>query len=228
MDRMKDVGKPGVKLSEDGRGAQKTGLDEFKAVFSDFRTVAGYVTKGTAAFPLVDYLVKFGSPWPAPSLTPVLTSLIGLLGFMALYHFCYDLEWEQLGRCFTVFLVMFFCCLFAYSVVWQRFTQVPDAPNAQRVVKGFTLTPNALELAKPPLNMSPYEIWQGWSFDTDRVWTGASILIIDVSLLSLWIGLYVSLVASVGSFILYERRRRAEVASAVGYARMSQKDRARR
>jgi hypothetical protein len=179
-------------------------LKEFKEVLSDFRQLASLALKGAVAAPLVDLWLRVG-PLPTKPVA-VLSSLVEFLTVMWVFQFWHDLKGRKL-KVRMKSALSFFCIgiVISLALLWM-FTVTPGQ-GRDRVVKGFSLRPEI----KPLINSSytPEQALGESEYDPDKVWTKESIVIVQVSIILIWMATFASLAAYLTVFIILQRRSNA-------------------
>jgi hypothetical protein len=185
----------------------RTGLEEFREVLADFRSVTSWTMKGAVAAPLADYVLHLGAPWP-PGGVPVITSLVELLALICLFHFWFGKPYKYLTRGLMVFLVILVVSFFAYLYLFDVYTFANPA-TSKRYAKGFVVRPDVQALI-PGEFQTPEEVLSGSEYREGEVWTAGSLTASRLTLLAVWLTVFASLSGFIGTFIMAQRRRPAK------------------
>lgn len=180
----------------------KTGLQEFRALLSDFKSLTSLTIGGAIAAPLVDLALKVGPPWPQG--VPFISSISELLALIYIFHFWFSKSRKKLKTRMVVFLIL--CCLslLMYLVLYSSYTFVSPA-TSNRYVKGFVLRPEVQELITNEFTEDDALV--GAEYDPKEVWKPWSITAMRVAILSFWLMMFVSLSIFIGTFVMVQRSR---------------------
>jgi hypothetical protein len=180
----------------------KTGLQEFKALLSNVKSITSWAVNGIILVPLADVVLKLGPPWPKG--VPILTSLAELLVLMCIFQFCFRASRKRLSRCMLIAIFVMCLSFFGYLILVNSFTFSPPSTTA-RYAKGFSVRSNV----KPLINdqYTENDALQDAEYDPKNVWEPWSITTVEVSLLALWLILFGSLSLFVGAFVMFQQRK---------------------
>lgn len=181
----------------------RTGLEEFREVIADFRGVTTWAVKGAVVAPLADLVLQVGAPWPPG--VPVITSIVELLTLICVFHFWFGRSHKQLTRRMVVFLVLMCVSFFAHLYLLDAYTFVSPA-TSKRYAKGFVVRPDVQALI-PDEFKTPEEVLSGSEYKAEDVWTAGSITAARLTLLAVWLTMFASLSAFIGTFVMAQRRR---------------------
>jgi len=179
-----------------------TGLDEFRAALLDYKNISSWAMGGTVAVPLLDYVVRLGPPWPWAGGVPIITAVAELLTLICVFHFWSRSSRKSVSRRIVILIVLLVICFGSYLYLNGTFTF--STPLGEKFVKGFTLTPDAALLITPEYTTDA--MLEEMGYRPDAVWTSSSITVMQLVLLFLWLLSFISLSATIASFVLYHRR----------------------
>jgi hypothetical protein len=178
-----------------------TGLDLFKAVVKDFRSVTGLVAKGAVAAPLADFVLKVGPPWPSAS--PIITALLELIVLIGAFEFWYaSPRKRQRRRMILLFTTLVTFYLIYFFVSSQYTTKHPVSGNT--LAHGYTIRSDVRAAMEPGDDI--YDLLSGSEFKPEEIWTTQSIAVVRIGLLTSWLGLFSSLAGFIAVFVMIQRR----------------------
>jgi len=178
-----------------------TGLQEFKEVLRNFREMSSLALKGTIAAPLIQYWTKVGPP-PAVAV-PILTSVVGFVAVMWTFHFWHAATKKRIDARMRWCIFIFCASLLASGFLFERFTARPGA-GRDLVVCGYAFRPSITQAIT-----ADYDCEKALSdaeYDANRVWTGASIALVHLTLIVCWMTAFVSISMFISAFIILHRR----------------------
>lgn len=186
----------------------RNGIDEFKEVMADFRSVTSLAAKGALAAPFADLILRqfdtgVSPPWPPGVL--VITSVAELLVLMAVFNFFFPSGARTLDRLMIAALVVLCAAFVGYLLLFSNFTH--PHPKTQRL----------LVLGYEPLNEDVRQAFaEGYTneqaleeneFMPAKVWTERSITHVRIGILLAWLLVFISLSAFIGLFVMAQRRK---------------------
>jgi hypothetical protein len=178
-----------------------SGLNEFKKVVKDFRSVLGLATKGVVAAPLAALFVDFGPSWP--SAMPVLTSVWELIVLILVFEFWYGAARRRQRRRMIGLGLLLGLSFAAYLLILSEYTTTNPAGGL--VVHGYSVLPDVQRTIAPEFSLR--EALEGAEYDPLRVWTPSSVTHLRLAFLAAWFGMFGSLAAFVAVFVLNQRNR---------------------
>jgi hypothetical protein len=181
----------------------RSGLEEFRAVIADYKSIGPWAMGGTVFVPLVDYVLRLGPPWPDG--LAILTCVAELLMLMAVFHFGFGSTREHVSRRMIVLVLLMVICFGVYLYLGSMF--IFTAPGDERFIRGFTLRPEVQAVIGQ--NYSVEDALNGYEYRADAIWTKGSITAMRLILLSLWLLSFSFLSGTIASFVIYHRRRPA-------------------
>jgi hypothetical protein len=181
-----------------------SGLEEFREVISDVRSITSWAVGGAVAAPLADLVLHIGAPWPPG--VPLITSLVELASLICVFHFWVGLAQRRLTTRILVALVAVLISSLAYLYLFDTYTFVNPA-TSKRYAKGFVVRPDIEAMLHRELS-SPEEALAGLEYREEEVWTAGSITAARLTLLATWLLAFGSLSTFLGTFVIAQRRRR--------------------
>ena len=200
----------------------ETALKEFWSFAKDFRSIQANIAKAAICAPLVDIVLKIGSPWPSVMTASMLASLIQVVIIMLAYEF-----WKQgrprkvdVRKWLLVSSVCFFCVLIVYIWAFSQYivvqdiggshaeskSKVVDQPwwfsiGSPRVVTGYEVKPEVQKwIDYQKIKLTRPELIFEWG-SPDNVWTEYSLNTMRFIFLVLWLSLWGSLSATISGFL---------------------------
>jgi|SRR5215213_2143637 len=182
-----------------------TGLDEFRAALFDYKSISSWAMDGSVVVPLLDHVTRLGPPWPWAGTVPIITSIAELLTLICVFHFWSRSGRERTNRKLVVLIVLLLISFGAYLYVNSAYTFSSPVDDEKRV-KGFVVRDDVKRVITSDFAVD--DALQGAEFRPEEVWTSSSITAMRLTLLFLWLLSFVSLSTAIGTFVLYQRRRR--------------------
>jgi hypothetical protein len=184
----------------DLNGKPSTGLREFGAFVTDYKSLLSIAALGTTAAPLADYIVKVGPP---SLLVPLVTTVAQLVCLVSVFHFGFRRSSVALNRVMLGALFLLFAGIFGYLILFSSYTfRQPKTGDLE--VKGFRIRGDIL----PLLNESYTEedALKENRYEPAGVWTKNSITAAGVILVVVWLTWFVSLSTFLASFVILQGR----------------------
>ena len=178
------------------------GLDEFKKFLGDFKSLSSLTAKGAAAAPLADYFLRLGPPWPAYAI-PAATTVIELVSIVSVFQFFRHRPALKLNRDMIILIIVFCITSFLYLGMTSSYT-FRHPKTRDLVVKGFELTPETRRVVGPAYTAE--DALKGNRYDPEGVWTDRSITAMRLSLIAIWLIMFVSLSSFLGMFVIVQQR----------------------
>ena len=179
-----------------------TGLDEFKSVIKDYRSLTFYQVNGTLVLPLADFATKVGPPWPPFS--PLWTTLVETIVLLVLFQSSFQSTKKVLVTTMRRALLFSFVSAILFLIGNSMF--VFDSKNVPKDVKGFVVIDDVKPVLTPVFKEQ--DALEGANWDPTKVWTLWSITVVRVGLFVTWIALFGSLTRAIGAFVILQRRPR--------------------
>ncbi len=193
----------------------RNGVEEFKEVLTDFRSVTSWVAKGAVAAPFADLILRqfdvgIGPPWPSGVLT--ITSVAELLALMFIFNFFFGIAAKKLDRLMLVALILL-CLTFAgYLLVFSYFTE-PHPKTKNLMVLGYE--PVSADMRQAFMEgYTRQQALEENEYTPTKIWTERSITNVRIGILLLWLAVFISLSVFIALFVMAQRRkviRRADV-----------------
>jgi hypothetical protein len=181
----------------------KSGLEEFREVLADFKSLTALGAKAAVAAPLADFVLQVGAPWPTG--VPLITSIVELITLIYVFHFWFGKSHKQLTMKLRIFLVILCVSFFGHLYLLDTYTFVNPA-SSKRYAKGFVVLPSVQQLI-PGEFKSPEEVLSKSEYKEEDVWTAGSITAARLTLLAVWLMMFASLSGLIGTFIMAQRRK---------------------
>ena len=186
------------------KGKRRSGLDDFRAVVADYKTIGPWAVGGAVFVPLADYVLRLGPPWPEG--LAIMTSVAELLVLIGVFHFWSRSGYKRVSRTMVVSLVLLIICFGAYLYFNSSFTFTAGA-SADKFVKGFVPRPDVAPLLSSDFTAD--DALRSNEYRAEAVWTTSSITTMRLTLLFLWLVSFAFLSMAVASFVIYQRRKPA-------------------
>lgn len=180
----------------------RTGLDEFRDVLTDYKSVSSWILGGTIAVPLADIVLQLGPPWPTG--VAIITSVAEILTLIFAFHFWLRQPFKQVSRRMRVALVLLIVFFGIYLYLNSAYT-FASPTDGERFVKGFILRPDVVPLIRN--GYTPDDALKGAEFQAREIWTVSSINAMQITLLTLWLLSFTVLSIFIASFVMYQRGR---------------------
>lgn len=181
----------------------RTGLDEFREVVTDFRSFLSWTLNVAIVAPIADFVIKLGPTWPSG--LPIITTLVEVIVLMLLFHFFARKAQRRISRVMYGVLCALVFAFPAYLVIRETYT-FESAVTKNRDAKGFVLRPEVATLIPASVTDADDALVKA-EYEPKSVWTPGSITAVKMTLLGLWLVTFASLVASLASFVLLQRKR---------------------
>jgi hypothetical protein len=181
----------------------QSGLNEFREVITDVRSLTSWAVNAAVAAPLVDFVLHIGAPWPPG--VPIITSLIELISLICVFHFWFRKSQRKLTRRMVIALAVFLLSLFSYLYLFDSYSFVNPA-TSKRYAKGFIVR-TEIQALIPNQIKDPEEALGGLEYKEEEVWTHGSITAVRLTLLASWLLMFSGLSVFIGTFVMAQRRR---------------------
>lgn len=182
-----------------------TGLDEFKSVLAEYRSVALWAGLSTSSVPFIAAFAGVTPPWPDG--IAYMTAVVQLIGIILTLKLYSDADKRSIGRNLSILTVVILVLLLSYIFVFSQFTIFDPARNG-RIVIGYECTAKVLQ-AYPELTCPSvgFEELRNAAFKEAELWTMLSISVVRTAIVAIWFLLFLSLAALVGQFLAFQRKR---------------------
>jgi hypothetical protein len=175
-------------------------LTTFSDYAKDFKSVYSVTAKGASAAPLADYFLKIGPPWPAYAIPPA-TTIVELICLVCIFQFFLKKEKAKLSQYLIISVIVFFLSSYLYLGMTSSYT-FRQPKTGELMVKGFELTPEVKRVIGP--DYPPEDALKGNRYDPEGVWTTRSITAMRLSLVAIWLLMFVSLSSFLGMFVVIQ------------------------
>lgn len=180
----------------------KSGLEEFREVLTDFKSLTSWSISGAVIAPLADLVLKLGPPWP-PGVS-IITSFAEILVLIYIFHFWFRTNQKRLGQRMRAAIIVLGISFLAYLVLFDLFT-FPSPSTNKRYTKGFV--PKSDKKLLLDAGRTEEEVLRGSEYDPNQVWKPWSITAVRLLLVTTWTIIFVSLSVLIGSFVMSQRRK---------------------
>jgi len=180
----------------------KTGLQEFRDLLSDYKSVSSITIGGAVAAPLADIALRVGPPWPTG--VPFITATCELLALVYVFHFWFRKSRKRIRKRMIAFLALSAVALVSYLVLSSSYTFVSPA-TSNRYVKGFVLRSDVQSVITNAFTED--DALAGAEYDAKEVWKPWSITAMEIIILATWLLLFTSISIFIGAFVMVQRLR---------------------
>ena len=136
--------------------------------------------------PILALITGLIPPWPGPFAVTVTTLVLEIVFFIAFYISLAEIRHARLLWGLRASAASTLASVIAYMFLSAAL--VYDAPDSRhRIVGGFVLIEDVKRLLPTLPGISLGEVLAGAEYDANQIWTGNSIAIARVSLLSAWL-----------------------------------------
>lgn len=177
-------------------------LTTFADYAKDFKSLYSVTAKGATLAPLTDYFLKIGPPWPAYAIPPA-TTIVELICLVCIFQFCLNKEKAKLSRYMIIWVIVFCLSSFLYLGFTSSYT-FRQPKTGELMVKGFELTPDVRRVISP--DYTSQDALKGNRYDPEGVWTNRSITAMRLSLVAIWLLMFISLSSFLGMFVVVQQQ----------------------
>lgn len=182
-----------------------SGLDEFKAVLSEYRSVAIWAGLSTASIPFIAAFGGVTPPWPDG--IAYMTAVVQLIGIILVFQLYGQASKRSISRNLVALTTIVIAFLTIYIFLFSQFTIFDPARNG-RVIIGYECTYKALQIyLDRPCESLGYAELRNAAFKETELWTKLSISVVRTLLVTIWFLFFLSLASLVGQFLAFQRRR---------------------
>src|SRR5262245_32962590 len=188
-----------------------TGLEDFKRLLREFRTLSLSIAGGSAVLPFIAWFASVIPPFP-PGLN-IMTAVFQLVSLAFVYQKYLGSSRSRITRNMEILFVLLGLIIIVYMVTFSLLTiYIPDGKRS--IVVGFQCTPDALTIKEyrdkcPSLGL---EELAGVAYDEFVLWTRSSIAINRAILIALWLSFFVCLSMLLGQFLVFQMKRKVSPA----------------
>jgi len=163
-----------------------------------FPTLCAAVGIGAVGLPIASHQASLAPPWPpgAVYLTLAVLLMIIVVAFQAFR------SWRPaaVAKALTVSALVLAIACSAYLLAVSFFTyQTPT--TRERWVRGYTCTAEALLLYKDKCPHLGVDELRGAEYEAERLWTAASVGVVKVGLVGLWLLMFAAIATMVSAFL---------------------------
>lgn len=185
----------------------QNGIDEFKEVVGDFRSVTSLVAKGAVVAPFADILLRqfdsgIAPAWPSGIL--IITSVAELVSLIFIFHFFFRTSRKKLNKIMLVAIVVLSITFVSYLFTFSRYTRTHPKTNKQIVLGYEPVTEDIGHLLAE--GYTPDEALAGSEYAPEKIWTERSITYVRLIIVLLWLAAFISLAVFIGLFVMSQRR----------------------
>ena len=187
----------------------RNGIEEFKEVMTDFRSVNSLVAKGAVAAPFADVIIRqfdtsISPPWPSGVL--IITSIAELLVLMLIFNFFFRRKANTLDRLMVVSLVVLCLTFFGYMLLFSHFTE-PHPKSHKLLVIGYEPVSQEMRQAFAEGYTNDQALEEN-EYVPAKIWTERSITSVRIWILLAWLVAFSSLSSFMGLFVMAQRRKK--------------------
>lgn len=162
--------------------------------------------KASVLAPLANLWAKIGPP--PTMIVAVLASVTEIIILTAIFQASHRVSVLRMARAMKTAALLFFGTAIVSFALNQSFI-VLGGKNQQRIITGFQVRTNVVELIRMSQYSSTTEAFHDAGDDPAQVWTSGSILCMQIALPLLWIASFGFLAAYLALFVITEKKRQA-------------------
>lgn len=190
-----------------GETMQRNGIEEFKEVMADFRSLTSLAVKGAIAVPFADlFLRQFDSgispPWPSGIL--IITSLAELLSLVFAFNFFFQATKRKLNHLMIASLVVLCLSFVGYLYLHSSFTH-QHPKTKQSMVLGYQPLNEDIRQALRS-DYTTAQILEENEYSPTKIWTEESITQIRIGIFLIWLISFASFSFFIALFVISQRR----------------------
>ena len=183
-----------------------TGLDEFKRVLGEYKSLSLWAAGSSVIFPFIASFLSVIPPWPDG--LNVITAVVQLGALIVAYQ---TNSPRRASQNVKLWAILGLIVVLAYIVIFTLFTvYIPYTKRS--IVIGFQCLPDAQQLSDhrwyggtcPFLGL---EELKAVAFDEFLLWTKLSIATTRMLLIALWFSIFICLAFLIGQFLVYQMKR---------------------
>ncbi|MEI8698160.1 hypothetical protein [Mesorhizobium sp. ISC15] len=181
-----------------------TGLDSFKEVLAEYRSLALWAGVSSVSIPFFAAFAGVAPPWP--NRIALMTAVFQLIGLILSFQLYYSAKRRvvtkaiivmTLASCILLLLYIFLFSIFAVSV-----------GGAQKyIIVGYECTTKAAATYGKECQGIGYEELRAAQFNEFVIWTRMSIAVVRTALTSIWLAFFLSLSSVIALFLVFQRSR---------------------
>ena len=189
-----------------------SGLDEFRSVLKDFKSLSGWTLGAGLGAPFLAALGSLAPP-PWPKQITLVTAVMDLVVLVLVFQFFASSSRKRVNRTMAVAALVLAIVAVTYVFVFLRYTFVIPSDNS-RIVKGFVCTEAAAVVFGEDCGDNPGEKLALMEYKPAKLWTTSSIDRITQTLAALWLLSFCALSTVIGLFIVFQRRQKRPAGAA--------------
>ncbi len=181
-----------------------TRFEDFSNFVKRFKWIAALIIGAAGLTPLIAAMAGIGPAWPKG--IEILTSLLIVITLILVFVFTNDISSRWKRSVIAISALAFLGTLFYYLYFFDRFVYlVPDTEITTTLGCGWTKDARdyATILKLPPDNQCPgdfEEMLSNAEYSPEAIWIAESLTKNRLMILALWLALFTSLSAFIGSF----------------------------
>ncbi len=180
-----------------------SGLDDFKALLSEFRNLSLWAAGGSVVLPFIASFVAVIPPWPAG--LNVMTGVFKLLALIFVFQAYSKAPRARTTRSIGILFLAAFVIFIVYVVLFSLFTiYVPEVKRT--IVVGYDCRADARLVYGDDCPFLKLEHLAAVAYDEFVLWTKPSIAVMRAIFIGLWFLFFICLAASIGRFLVYQMR----------------------
>jgi hypothetical protein len=186
-----------------------TGLDEFKQLLSEYKSLSVWAAGASIVIPFVASFLAVIPPWPDG--LDIITAIIQLGALVVAYQ-TFRNSAKVVTKSVKRWAAIGLTALLCYLIIFSMFT-VYDPGTSHSYIIGFQCLPDARQLSelRKLAGVCPFLQYQDLrtvGYDPSLLWTKTSITAIRVSLIAVWFTLFICLAFLIGHFLVFQMRRK--------------------
>lgn len=197
-----------MRMSDENGAAQPksapvTGLDQFKLILKEYRSLSLWAAAGSVALPFVTQFIGVIPPWPDG--LDVITAIFQLVALMYIYQKYFGQTRDEVTKGIERTIIILAILFMAYIALFLTFV-IPHDTLDIVFTRGFMCTGDAL-VNDPYKDRCP---WLGLddiknsALKVETLWTGLSIGVVRMALLAVWVSIFIALAAVLGRFLTFQ------------------------
>jgi len=182
----------------------KNGLDEFKALLKDVRSLSFWAVGAGLGAPFIAALLSLAPP-PSPKMIGLVSGILELVTLILVFQFFANSPRKRVNRTMRFAAITLCLTALVYLVGFNNYTFVN--PAGRRGVAGFTCTSEAKEVYGESCYAKSMQHLAAVEFQASRLWEDWSINLVTNILTTLWLVCFCALSVIIGLFVVFQRRQ---------------------
>jgi len=184
---------------------ESSGLDEFKELLTDFRSLSTWAVGVGVGAPFIAAVAALAPP-PWEKQIALITAVIELVVLIIVFQFFASAQRRRVERIMFWALSVLTTAVLAYLILFNVFTFViPTTEN--KAVAGFVCTEEAKLVYGESCDDHATEKLASMQYEAARLWESWSISLMTFLLTILWFLCFGALSALVGVFLVFQSRQ---------------------